>query len=129
MDIPPLRERQADIEPLFIHSLKEYQLDEKIRWPSKEEIARLKEYDWPGNVRELKNVAERYIMFDEIELSLPDELFTLQNVTDGSIDLKEIQKLIEERIIAQLIKSGLSKTEIAEKLGISRTALWKKINK
>lgn len=127
--IPPLRERPADIEPLFIHFIREFQLDEKIRWPSKEEIARLREYNWPGNVRELKNVAERYIMFDEIELSLPDELFTLQNVAEDSIDLKEIQKLIEERIIAQLIKSGLSKTEIAEKLGISRTALWKKTNK
>lgn len=129
VNIPPLRERRADIEPLFIHFLKEFQLDEKIRWPSKAEITRLTEYDWPGNVRELRNVAERYIMFDEIDLSHADALNVPQTISGDSIDLKEIQKLIEERIIAQLLKSGLSKAEIAGKLGISRTALWKKINK
>ncbi len=129
VNIPPLRERPADIEPLFIHFLKIFELDEKIRWPNKEEIKRLSEYNWPGNVRELKNVAERYIMFDEIDLSQTDEFNVLQNISDDSINIKEIQKLIEERIISQLVKSGLSKTEIAEKLGISRTALWKKINK
>ncbi len=46
-----------------------------------------------------------------------------------SIDLKEIHSLVEDRIIAQLLKSGLSKNEIAKKLGISRTALWKKMKK
>jgi|LGOV01.1.fsa_nt_gb propionate catabolism operon transcriptional regulator len=125
IQIPPLRERRKDIEPLFIHFLKEFQIDEKIRWPNPEELKSLTEYDWPGNVRELRNVAERYIMFDEIELAQVEEL-PVFSAGDDTVDLKEIQKLIEGRIIAQLIKSGLSKNEIAEKLGISRTALWKK---
>ncbi|MFA9423451.1 MAG: sigma 54-interacting transcriptional regulator [Sedimentibacter sp.] len=129
LNIPPLRERTADIEPLFIYFLRIFELDEKIRWPNKEEIKRLTEYNWPGNVRELKNVAERYIMFDEIDLTQTDEFNVPENIIDDSINLKEIQKLIEERIISQLVKSGLSKAEIAKKLGISRTALWKKINK
>ncbi len=86
------------------------------------------EYDWMGNIRELRNVAERYVLFDEIELSQLEEIPSFEGY-DDSIDLKEIHSLIEERIITQLVKSGLSKNEIAEKLGISRTALWKKTKK
>jgi propionate catabolism operon transcriptional regulator len=123
--IPPLRERPSDIEPLFIKFIKELKKDEEIRWPSGEELDRLRAYDWPGNVRELRNMAERYIMFDEIELvkQADDAYLDLQN---DSIDLKEIQKLVESRIIGQLLKSGLSKNEIADKLGISRATLWHK---
>ena len=126
--IPPLRERRGDIEPLFIHFLKEIEKDEKIRWPRKEEIEKLTNYNWPGNVRELKNMAERYILFDEIELyKIEDE--PLGFAVDDSLNLKDIQSLVEDRIISQLMKSGLSKNEIAEKLGISRGTLWNKIKK
>lgn len=128
ISIPPLRERPADIEPLFISFLKEFQKDEDIRYPKKEEIEKLTNYDWPGNVRELRNIAERYILFDNIELSDSDEDSYL-TMPDDSLDLKEIQKLVEERIISQLLKSGLSKNEISEKLGISRATLWNKIHK
>jgi propionate catabolism operon transcriptional regulator len=124
--IPPLRERKADIEPLFVHFLKELEKDENIRWPSKEEMKKLIEYNWPGNVRELRNMAERYILFDEIELFEPEDT-SIAEASDDSINLKEIQQLVEDRIISQLIKSGLSKSEIAEKLGISRGTLWNKI--
>jgi len=123
--IPPLRERSSDIEPLFLKFIKELKKDEDIRWPNEAEVARLNAYDWPGNVRELRNMAERYIMFDEIDLSPLDENVDLLSV-DDSIDLKDIQKLVESRIISQLIKSGLSKNEIADKLGISRATLWNK---
>ena len=124
--IPPLRDRRADIEPLFVHFLKELEKDENIRWPKKEEIRKLEEHNWPGNVRELRNMAERYILFDEIELLQPEDT-SIAEASDDSINLKEIQQLVEDRIISQLIKSGLSKSEIAEKLGISRGTLWNKI--
>jgi len=126
--IPPLRERRGDIEPLFIHFLKELDKDENIRWPKKEEIDKLIEYDWPGNVRELRSMAERYILFDEIELLQSGDIPMFKENED-SLDLKEIQKIVEDRIISQLIKSGLSKNEIAEKLGISRGTLWNKTKK
>lgn len=128
--VPPLRERSGDIRPLFIHFLKELMKDEDIKWPSETDFMKLMTYDWPGNVRELKNIAERYSLFDEIELlNQEDDLVLSEAATDDSLDLKEIQKIVEERIISQLLKSGLSKNEIAEKLGISRTSLWNKIKK
>lgn len=128
INVPPLRERKADIEPLFIHFLRSMQIDEKIRWPEQEEISLLMEYDWPGNVRELRNIAERYILFDEIELLQPEDAASLM-VYDDSLDLKDLQRIVEERVISQLLKSGLSKNEIAEKLGISRATLWNKTRK
>lgn len=126
--VPPLRERQADIEPLFIHFIRELKKDEEIRWPSGQEIDKLKAHDWPGNVRELRNIAERYVLFDEIDLVERDNSMGPRNM-DSSIDLKEIHQMVEEKIIAQLLKSGLSKVEIAEKLGISRATLWNKLKK
>ena len=126
--IPPLRERRSDIEPLFNFFLKTFQLDEKIIWPSKKDIEKLMSHDWIGNVRELKNVAERYILFNEINLLKSNDIESIKAGND-TIDLKEIHNLIDERIIAQLIKSGLSKNEIAKKLGISRATLWNKNKK
>ena len=126
--IPPLRERQSDIEPLFIFFLKTFQLDEKIKWPGEKDIEKLMSHDWLGNVRELKNVAERYILFNEINL-LKSKDNQSDKIYNDTIDLKEIHNLIDDRIIAQLMKSGLSKNEIAKKLGISRATLWNKNKK
>lgn len=47
---------------------------------------------------------------------------------DLKIDLKELNKTVEELVIESLINKGISKNEISNILGISRTALWKKIN-
>src|SRR6185295_16013012 len=57
MNIPPLRERKADIPYLADHFAKKIggELTEGA-------MERLQEYDWPGNVRELENVVERSIL-------------------------------------------------------------------
>lgn len=128
LQIPPLRERREDILPLFRYFLGELELDELIQWPGQEQQQQLIAYHWPGNVRELRNVVERYHLFGTIELDAALEEETLE-LSEGSIDLKEIHHLVEDRLIGQLIRSGMSKTEIADKLGISRTALWKKMNR
>ncbi len=138
MNIPSLRERREDIIPLFEHFLYLGKPDAEIRWPTESEKARLKAYAWPGNIRELKNVSESYLLFDEIVL-LSEDQNTGQNLTDlddetsatlnnYNIDLKDIHKIVDKRIINQLLETGMNKTQIAEILGISRTALWKKIN-
>ncbi|MBN2898471.1 MAG: sigma 54-interacting transcriptional regulator [Clostridia bacterium] len=130
--LPPLRERKGDIYPLFQYFLKGSMPDEEIVWPSEEGVWKLTQYDWPGNIRELKNVCERYVLFGEI--MLPD----VEGVMEGElpeslshyhIDLKEIHHLVEVKLIDQLLAGGLNKTQVAELLGISRTALWKKTQK
>jgi len=54
--LPPLRERRADIAPLFHHFWKRHGEERPI---TSAVMRRLERYDWPGNVRELENLVER----------------------------------------------------------------------
>lgn len=144
--IPTLRERKKDIVPLFNYYLKKLSDGRDDLSLSKEEEEKIISYSWPGNVRELRNIAERYVIFQELDLGEEDFINSRNNENridyrlsgkevlgnsdefDGEkiIDLKEINRYVEEKVIDMLTSQGMSKTEIARKLGISRTALWKK---
>lgn len=128
--IPPLRERKKDIVPLFKYYLtilskdiNEMDIDEELK-------KRMINYSWPGNVRELKNIVQRYLIFHELDLDekeiKKDKDKCIANNHEQIIDLKEINRFVEEKVIEMLASRGMSKTEIAKQLGISRTALWKK---
>lgn len=134
LHIPPLNERKEDIIPLFNYYLNDlsdrnyfYEINSDIK-------EKLLNYKWPGNARELRNIVQRYIIFKEIDLkeinkvedkSIDDNI-DLQN-PNKIIDLKEINKFVEQKVIDMLSNKGMTKTEIAKILGISRTALWKKM--
>ncbi len=64
IEVPPLRERPEDIEPLSAHFLSEIasKLRRKAPRLSVAQMRRLRSYDWPGNVRELRNVLERSVI-------------------------------------------------------------------
>lgn len=132
VNIPPLRARKKDIVPLFNYYVNSFNknFDEIII--SKETEQKLLAYPWKGNVRELKNMAERYMIFDELDLDERETAQLEKNEAESEfqedkiIDLKAIDKYVEEKVIDMLAAQGMSKTEIAKRLGISRTALWKK---
>lgn len=131
LHIAPLRERKQDIVPLFIHYIKtlskkacDSTLESKIE-------KKIMNYSWPGNVRELRNVVQRYLIFQEVDLDENEIVQDKKEVVNDDnnknvLDLKQINKFVEEKVIEMLKSNGMSKTEIAKKLGISRTALWKK---
>ncbi|AUA37625.1 sigma-54 interacting regulatory protein [Clostridioides difficile] len=126
---------------------------------TKDEMDKLYNYSWPGNVRELKTIAQKYVVTGKIKLrqdrdfktkkllpnsevdkfnsettasvEVQDESINISKINDGkiSIDIKEVNKYVEEKIISMLFAQGLSKNEVAQVLGISRTSLWKKYNK
>lgn len=130
LSIVPLRGRKGDILPLFKQFLDDMEIGEESRPITKEIEDKLIQYDWPGNVRELRNIARRYAIFGEVELGQTKK----ENaIIDGeldlrtTIDLKEINKIVERKIIEMLSDQGYGKAEIADMLGISRTALWKKM--
>lgn len=138
VNIPPLRDRKKDIIPLFKHYIKILSQQTEVIEISNEIEEKIMSYSWKGNVRELKNIAQRYVIFNEIDLD-EKEIITEVNLyekdiskdnskleCDKTIDLKEINRFVEEKIIEILSSQGMTKTEIAQKLGISRTALWKK---
>lgn len=127
--IPPLRDRKDDIVPLFQMFLKEFGVEQLSI--SDELKMRLTNYHWKGNIRELKNVAERYSLsgektsFDFLDAGQTDNMIITD---DYKIDLKDLNRKVEELVIESLEAKGLSKNEISSILGISRTALWKKTN-
>ena len=95
---------------------------------------KLKNYQWPGNVRELKNIAKRFIIFGEFDFD-NNEIIAEDNEKDEKIsgstaflDLKEIDRYVEQKVISMLEEQGMSKNDIAKMLGISRSSLWNKIN-
>lgn len=136
LHIPPLRERKKDILPIFMHYLSKFSGSSEHIQISKEFGEKLLEHSWPGNVRELRNIAQRYILFGEVNLDENDiiessaEKAVSSNKTaaDVQLDLKEINRYVEGKVIEMLAGSGMTKNEIAKLLGISRTTLWSKLN-
>lgn len=128
LHIPPLRERKEDILPLFKYFMGDIAKDLSYEVPSAIE-EKLLAYRWPGNARELRNIAERYIIFKEIDIDSKEIHKNPSNVENDRIciNLREINRYVEEKVIEMLVNQGMTKTEIANILGISRTALWKKI--
>jgi len=134
LHIPSLRERKKDILPLFKYYLEKFtgQVDGMI--VSRALEGKLVKYSWPGNVRELRNIAQRYAIFKEVDLNDIEIIETGNQfineahelTSEKVVDLKEINRYVEEKVIEMLASSGMSKTEMAKQLGISRTALWKK---
>lgn len=145
LHIPPLRDRKKDIITLFIHYLKEYAKEQDIPEVGTELEKRLLQYSWPGNVRELKNIARRFIIFGEFDLEpeglTKEDAITRDSETDKDeqkdrcqqdfgtvLDLKEIDRYVEQKVINMLEEQGMSKNQISRMLGISRSSLWNKLN-
>jgi transcriptional regulator with GAF, ATPase, and Fis domain len=79
MKVPPLRERRADIVPLFEHFIAAttLRLGRPFMVVSPEAARLLESYPWPGNVRELENVAERAVILSpdgvlRLDVALPE---------------------------------------------------------
>jgi DNA-binding NtrC family response regulator len=78
IELPPLRERQDEIEPLarrFLHAANKAN-GRRVEGISPETLALLGAYSWPGNVRELRNVIERAVVVTQGALIGPEDLPT-----------------------------------------------------
>ena len=129
--VPPLRDRNDDIDGLAIHFLAHRNAEESsAKEITKEALERIKEYHWPGNVRELLHTIERaYILADDVvgieHLILEGSSAGLE--TDiGNDSLEDIEKKV---ILQTLSELDGNKSETAEKLGISVKTLYNKLKK
>lgn len=144
LHIPPLRRRRSDILPLITHFLHKYCGHGNGLTEFPRSITRyLCDHDWPGNVRELENFVEKYAILAEgtadsfrLMEELVDELADFRESSQGNGDLAGDSIMVdvgtlshmEQQIIAQLYRQNRAdKKELARRLGISRTTLWKKI--
>lgn len=134
--IPPLRQRKDDLETLANHYLRFY--GEKYFKTnlslSKKAIDKLKDYHFPGNIRELQYIMERaVIMADKEELDAADLIFSpIENTSKADSETESETKLstIEKNTILRVIeKNNGNITKAAKELGITRTALYRRLGK
>ena len=132
--LPPLRERTGDIPVLADHFLKIYSKKYKknIRNISAAAGKKLAQYQWPGNVRELQHAIERGIIMSDSG-SLEEDDFLLQSVSQKVGDLElDTYNLddIEKTIINKVLKQYQGNiTQAATELGLTRTSLYRRMEK
>jgi two-component system response regulator HydG len=133
VSIPPLRDRRDDIPLLVGEFVKEFCLREAKTLSVSDQVTEvLRGYRWPGNVRQLRNVIERAIVLckgDSLTMrDLPLEFNNVREdlqVSDSRKTLKEVELLA---IKDALEKCSGNKSKAAKILGISRKALYKRLN-
>lgn len=137
INLPSLRERISDIEPLTLHYLKQFALktNKKLQGASAEFISLLKMHNWPGNIRELKNVIERSVIVENSTTltpsSLPVEIQYNENnaVEDDTKILSAFSLASAEKIHIRKVfnHTNGNKTETARLLNIALTTLYRKL--
>lgn len=143
MELPPLRERAADIKLLTEHFIEKFSPQYGSRKLTINPAAMnvLHEYSWPGNVRELENVIESLMALApedavkqtdlplKIKRSVERDGFD-NAVFDGSLNFEEAERTFEtEMILKALKRTQFVQTKAAELLGISRRILKYKMDK
>jgi two-component system, response regulator FlrC len=135
LQIPPLRERPADVAALAERFLAARAHPRPL---SAAALARLQGYSWPGNVRELENVMQRALLLSEGEPAIDsrhiavDEHSHPSPPTSGAVPSGLAGELWEEetrRIVTALETSRGARKQAAEQLGISDRTLRYKLSK
>jgi len=140
LEVPPLRERMADIEPLAQHFISKYNKDNgfTVSGLKPESLSRLKAHDWPGNVRELENVIQRAVVFakngeigiDHLRLdgARPAATGTPSNGAGGLVPGMSVAEAERILIIKTLEACADNRTKAAEMLDISIRTLRNKLH-
>ena len=146
INLPPLRDRREDIEPIAQHLLA------KIGGPdapklTEQALESLKAFSWSGNVRHLRNCLERAVLLADNDVitnrELPPEVVSNSNEPNVSVsyshtpenaaasfqnaspaNLKDLEK---QQIINALEKTGWHRGKTAELLGISPSTLYRRL--
>ncbi|ENF0603491.1 propionate catabolism operon regulatory protein PrpR [Escherichia coli] len=134
LQLPPLRERVADILPLAESFLKvslaalSAPFAAALRQGLQESETMLVHYDWPGNIRELRNMMERLALFLSVE-STPDLTPQFLQLLLPELARESAKTPIPGLLTAQqaLEKFNGDKTAAANYLGISRTTFWRRL--
>jgi DNA-binding NtrC family response regulator len=132
LEIPPLRQRRADIGLLAEHFLAQFnrQYGKRIHGFSPEVAKVFQAHAWPGNVRELRNCIERAVIFTEGGTVQADSL-PLQYSEVRQASVQEYHELLDqvhrERILDALDKAAGNKTAAASLLNMTRRTLYNKL--
>ena len=131
--VKPLRERREDIPPLASHFLARQaaQYRKSIAGFSPEAMEALLAYEWPGNIRELEHTVERAVLLASGALVEAGDLNLRSVGTEEAPALEEMELEEVERVLIQkaLRRHGGNVTQAAEALGLSRSALYRRLQR
>ncbi len=139
IEVPPLRDRVEDIEPLAVALLDSLadRIGRRVERPGHDVLDVLRGYAWPGNVRELENALERALILCR-DGALTPELFSFaptpgastepEEARDADLSIKRQARRLEMRLIRlALAQTGGNRTQAARVLEISPRALQYKL--
>ena len=139
IEVPALRRRKEDIPALVEHFITLFSAENgrRPKTMSVEALAYFLAYDWPGNVRELRNMVERLVIMAPRDVIVPEDLppplRTREDAATGEDSqrdrtLKEAREAFERAyILGELRAHEWNMTRTAEKLGIERSHLYRKL--
>jgi len=130
INIPPLRERRADVLPLAGHILAQAsrRFGKRVSGFSDEAKVLLQDYAWPGNIRELQNVIERAAILCREDQIAPSHLHLSTAPTESSSAApRTLHELEREAILAALAAHGGNRRRAAEQLGIGLRTLYARL--
>jgi DNA-binding NtrC family response regulator len=134
VQIAPLRERPADLEPLIAHFVQQQGSAAANLHPSAEQLRNLAGHGWPGNVREVANLAERAVVLGQLAFDIhskpqPGAPSGLPELTEG-FNLAEHMEVIERTLLVRAIEQTAGDRPLMGKvLGLERNTLRYKLNK
>lgn len=136
IQLPPLADRQDDIEYLVPQFLTEFHQTLGTR-PIKvrdDAMDMLRNYDWPGNLNELKAYVKKLAILEKEYVIEKKTLHQVPFTTEFhqaahlSLDKNNTLKEIEKKIIEQVLsEEDFNQTKAANRLGINRATLWRKL--
>ncbi len=131
--LPPLRERKEDIPLLLEHYTTAY--CRKYNFPAKRLspglIERLMEWPWPGNVRELRHAVERAVVLSEGEVLVTSDFPMEKSEThsEPNSEMSRLDAVEKAAIVRALERHKHNVSRAAEALGLTRTSLYRRMEK
>ncbi len=132
IQLPPLRERPEDLEPLAERFLKQHaaRYRKRLEGFEQEALDALRAHAWPGNVRELDHAVERGVLMAQGPLLRATDLGLRRNA-EGT---PRIEEMSLDEIERWLIQKTLARAEgnvhrAADALGLSRSAMYRRLQK
>ena len=132
LQLPALRERKEDIPALLDFFMTQYAEKYQIARPNihPHTLESLCNYEWKGNIREMQNRVERALILTEaVELHLSDFGISATSIKEGSLDDTTLQDVERTTIIRTLEKYKGNISQTADELGLSRAALYRRLEK
>jgi PAS domain S-box-containing protein len=136
INLPPLRERDEDIPLLVEHFRDKLNIETRkhVDKVSQEAMDLLIDHSWPGNVRELENAIGHAFVHCRGDTILPEHLprdlvVTAPRIPDGKVPAGSLEEIEKVAISEMLRRCKGNRSLAAQRLGIGRSSLWRKIKK